>query len=307
MAGLMLAGGLTGCSDDRESSAAWPTGSPASPGCGTPAPPTTRIDYAGRSHLLALPRVYDPLHPVPVIVNLHGLRSSALQQSVYSGLPQRGAERGFAVVTPEALPSRRGWKLPGMADGTADIEFVGGLLDHLERTICVDRTREYAAGMSNGGGLAAALACGLPGRLAGVAAVAGLNLALPCRQPAPARLIAFHGTGDTVIPYRGGAPFLGDASRVPRWMLPARGPFRLPGVPGVTTGWARAFGCGPGTTKAAGSVTHLRYGNCRDGASVELYTVAGGGHIWPGAFLLGTGRTTAALDASRLIVDAFAR
>ncbi|MQY05525.1 alpha/beta hydrolase family esterase [Actinomadura macrotermitis] len=292
---------LGGCAGTRPAAVA-----PApSPTCMKPS--TGRQAFAGRPYLLAVPKDYGRA-PLPVIVDLHGLRSNGFEQAVYARLANAGPARGFIVVEPAVARGRQGWKLPGMTDGGSDTAYIGALLDHLEKTLCVDRRREYAAGFSNGAGLAAALVCGLNGRLAGVAPVAGVNLARPCARPRPTTLVAFHGTGDPIVPYEGGAPFGGDRTRIPAWMRPASGVFALPGVPAVTAGWARAFGCGKAARDRPGSeITRTRYPRCRDGARVELYTVAGGGHTWPGSIPIGAGKTTTQIDATRLILDAFSK
>jgi polyhydroxybutyrate depolymerase len=40
---------------------------------------------------------------------------------------------------------------------------------------------------------------------------------------------------------------------------------------------------------------------------VELYSVHGGGHTWPGTLLGGHGRATTRIDATKIILDAFAQ
>ncbi|MBN6054941.1 hypothetical protein JYK22_23595, partial [Nonomuraea sp. RK-328] len=358
LCGVLLAA-VAGCSgDDRRpaprspsptpaSSSAAPTlsagpeGRSGSPGPGVSAAgcagggPTLRegrdtLRYGGleRVYLLALPRGRGP-HPV--LLDLHGLGSNAADQAAYSRLPRRGAARGYIVITPQAAEGRLGWTLPH-AYGPDDTGFLGALLDRVERGACVDRGRVFAAGMSFGAGMSAALACvtddvtgdtehdttddttddtgttegaagrGIGGRLAGVAAVAGLNIVPPCERPAPLTLLAFHGTADKVVPYRGGHPFQGSARR--------RGLAELVTLPPVEQSaqtWARALGCaGDGVTAPADTVRLRRWTGCRGGTSVRLYTLRGAGHTWPGAIdVPRLGPTDHDLDATRVILDAF--
>lgn len=245
--------------------------------------------------------------PAPLILDLHGLNSSGLEQAIYGRLADKGAERGFVVVEPDSAPERDGWALPGMRDGDADITYVSALLDHLEKGLCLDRRREFAAGFSNGAGLATALVCGLGGRLAGVAAVSGLNLARPCTRPAPTTIVAFHGTSDPVVPYRGGEPFGGDRSRIPSWMVPADGAFDLPSVSSSAAAWGRVLGCDrTASTEAASGVRRHSWTSCRRDARVDLYTVTGAGHAWPGSAAVGAGTSTKKIDATAVTLDAFA-
>lgn len=291
-----------------------PTQATADPskGCGR-TPPKQGIaafDLKGtrRSFLLTLPSTYTNDEPAPLVLNFHGLGSNALEQNAYSRLTTSGPQEGFIIVTPETVPGRNGWKLPGMTDGEADIDFADALLDHIEKTMCVDRNREFAAGMSNGAGLSAALICGLKGRLAAVAPVSGVNLTFPCPDAEPTTIIAFHGTGDKIVPYHGGAPFGGQQGKIPAWMRPKQGKINLPGVEWVTAAWARNFKCRPAQDGIGGQEVRLRrYAGCKKGAIVELHTVREGGHTWPGSIQVkGLGKTTALIDATALVLEAFA-
>ena len=81
--------------------------------------------------------------------------------------------------------------------------------------------------------------------------------------------------------------------------------------------WARVDGCGAAPTAAPATdrvrdgtrVEVTTYGGCRDGRSVALYTVYGGGHTWPGGPAVGrsVGRVSRELDATAVIWDFFAR
>ncbi|MFC7730921.1 alpha/beta hydrolase family esterase [Actinomadura keratinilytica] len=199
--------GSRGASSGRPPTSAGGTAAAAAPSAGCTRTPTAaggRYRFGGRSYLLTLPRSRGRT-PVPLVLDLHGLRSNGFQEAVYSRVASLGAARGFAVVEPNGATRPRGWRLPGMADGTADVRYIRGLLDHLESTLCVDTGREFATGFSNGAGMSAALVCGLGGRLAAVAPVAGLNLTRPCADPRPTTMLVFHGTADPIIPYGGGA------------------------------------------------------------------------------------------------------
>ncbi|MCP2340314.1 alpha/beta hydrolase family esterase [Actinomadura rupiterrae] len=309
-----------GCHGDPGTIKAEPVG-PAPPvprwasiGCTGGTLTTGRHRFQGRDFLVKTPdqpkqEPQDPQDqsPAPLILDLHGLNSSGFEQAVYGRLADAGAARGFTVVEPDSASGRAGWKLPGMADGDADIGYVGALLDHLEKGLCLDRRREYAAGFSNGAGLAAALVCGLGGRLAGVAAVSGLNLARPCPRPAPTTIVAFHGTDDPVVPYDGGEPFGGNRAQVPSWMAPSDGSFDLPSVASAAAAWGRAFSCATSTSAdAASGVRRRSWTGCRRDARVDLYTVSGAGHAWPGSFAVGAGASTKKIDATAVTLDAFA-
>ncbi len=73
-----------------------------------------------------------------------------------------------------------------------DVKFLTQLLDHLEAELCIDTSRVFSVGMSNGAQLSSLLACRLPNRIAGIAPIAGVEFNEPCHgRPVP--VIAFHG------------------------------------------------------------------------------------------------------------------
>lgn len=297
---------LSGCTSETLATAP-PSSSPsptASTGCRSDEPlregrHTLTFQGVERIYLLALPRAQGPR---PVVLNLHGMGSNAAQQATYSRLPQVGAQRGYIVATPQAAPGRIGWTYPGMG-GPDDAGFLGALLDHLERKLCVNRRREFSAGMSNGAGVSVGLICALSGRLAGIAPVAGVNIMPPCAQAKPTTIVAFHGTGDTVVPYRGGHPFqqatgkLHDLGKL----------ITLTSVPKAVTGWAAILGCtGPSERTAADGVRLRSWKRCSGGVLLRLYTVDGGGHTWPGSIKVARlGQTSGSIDATGLLLDAF--
>ncbi|MBF8190081.1 plasmid partitioning protein [Nonomuraea sp. K274] len=260
-----------------------------------------RLSFGGltRRYLLSVPAGGGP-HPV--VLDLHGLGSTAAEQSAYSRLAEQGSRRGYVVATPQAAEGRIGWALPGMG-GPDDAGFLAALLDRLEQGLCVDRRREFAAGMSYGAGLATALVCALDGRLAGVAAVAGLNIVRPCPGAYPTTIVAFHGTADRIVPYDGGHPFrdaTGDVRALADLVV-------LAPVESSADGWARTLGCTGRSTTGLGERVRLRgWKSCPGRATLRLYTVGGGGHTWPGPIEVPRlGDTVRDLDATAVILDTF--
>lgn len=106
-----------------------------------------------------------------------------------------------------------------------DVKFTLELLDELEKTYCVDTSRIYAAGKSNGGGFTGGyLACDAEATKR-IAAFAPVSAALyldksgnepacnPSRKPLP--LSEFHGWVDTTAPYCGGFNENRNATNIP--------------------------------------------------------------------------------------------
>jgi polyhydroxybutyrate depolymerase len=276
----------------------------SSSGCGTPPPvaatqtPTGDValafDSGGqqRSYRFGVPTSYRPNHPTPLVFNLHGSGSNAVQQSIYSRLPIKGEERGYLVVTPDAINGS--WQMT--AQGSDD-QFLMGLLDHIEATYCVDLDRVYAAGISLGAWKSAITACTHPDRFAAVALVAVEVAPGNCAMP----VVAFHGTADPVVPYGPGT----DPGVVVRGANS-----RLSGAVVNMANWARYSGCSPNKRiePIGADVEHWIFPGCPPGLGVEFYEIEHGGHTWPGSpvDVARLGRVTRTIDATTIALDWFA-
>jgi polyhydroxybutyrate depolymerase len=149
------------------------------------------------------------------------------------------------------------------------------------------------------------LACELPGRFAAIAPVAGgapTSLAGRCAG-APVSILAIQGTADRLVPYEGGG------------VAGSRG--EVMSAAASVAHWAGVAGCVPApvTTplpdrapRDGTTVRRTEYRGC-GGRSISLYTVAGGGHTWPGGAATSLrlmGRTSRDISASREIWRFFA-
>lgn len=278
----------------------------ASEGCGTPPdaepvgtePPgdvEMTFDAAGveRIYRIGVPADYDPEVPVPLVVNLHGSGSDANQASLYGDVPRQATERGMITVAPQAIDGQ--WELPGEG---ADADFLAALVDDVEARYCIDLDRVHAIGMSLGAWKAAVTACVESDRYASVALV---TVEVHPGDCAPMAAVAFHGTADPVVAYgeEGGGTV--DDAATPNAGLP----------PTLTNmeGWATGAGCAtePEVTPMGDDVEHRVYPGCDEGLDVELYTVLGGGHTWPGSeIVIGLPEwTTDTVDATQLALDWF--
>jgi polyhydroxybutyrate depolymerase len=271
-----------------------------SPGCthaavARPRPPagdvaaTTTIAGVAHRYLVSVPAHYRADRPTPLVLLFHGFGSDASSIADLTRLPSRGAARGFIVVTPDG-PNQT-WQLSGTG---SDGAYIDGLVATVSRALCVDPSRVYAAGFSQGAAFAIFYACARPGRVAALATVA-VDFQLGCTKPIS--ILAFHGTADPAVPYQDGAVGLS-----------------LPGVKVRGTllnlsDWARLDQCRtpPTTTTVGTEVTLTVWGRCQGGAAVRLYTIAGGGHSWPGADpAKNPTPTTQQIDASVLMLNFFA-
>jgi polyhydroxybutyrate depolymerase len=241
------------------------------------------------------PRVYH-LHippgrgrrPLPLVINLHGLGSNALEQEHLTGMAAVADREGFCVLSPEGVGAGQSFNA-GMCCGEAlrrgvdDVAYIRAALVDAAKVVPVDAKRVYATGMSNGGFMAHRLACELSDRIAAVAPVAGLLGLSECHLTHPVSVLQFHGTADSLVQYGGG------------------GLATFPSVDAVLGAWAERDGCKSKRAEfqKVGDVTCERYADCPRGVDVELCRVEGGGHTWPGGLAVSRlGRTTTAISAT---------
>lgn len=262
---------------------------------------THSIAVGGTTRTYIVYRPADLPASAPLVVMLHGGYGSASQAERSYHWDAEADAGHFLVAYPDGLD--RAWNTgggccgaPGRA-GADDVGFITAMVSAISRALPVDASRVYATGISNGGIMAYTLACRTT-----VFAAIGPDSATQlggCQHPVPVSVIAIHGTADHNIPYNGG---------------PGDGTARIDGppVPAVNAGWRRVDQCAPPVASVAGPVTDS-VAKCPAGRDVELVTIAGAGHQWPGATakpalqkLLRLDPPSTALDATAVIWRFFA-
>lgn len=194
-------------------SADWIRPSPASSQSSTLSPGnfTFNMTFGGqsRSFNLHVPGSYTGSAPVPLVLDLHGLGSTASQQAFISGFREKSDRAGFLVAYPQGVSNS--WNAYGCC-GTAyasridDVGFLKAVVNQIASMGNVDHSRIYITGLSNGGFMSHRTACEAADVFAAAAPVsAPLNLRDPmtCRPARPITVVQFHGLNDTTIPYDG--------------------------------------------------------------------------------------------------------
>jgi poly(3-hydroxybutyrate) depolymerase len=158
------------------------------------------IDVAGnpRDYILALPDDYDPTRPYRLVFTWHPGGGTAQQTANnYYGLRQL-ADDSAIFVSPEGIDN--GWA----NTGGRDLAFLDAMLDRFQGELCIDETRIFSSGFSNGGMMSFAIACGRADVFRAIAPMAGA-LYSGCEDgDAPIAMFGFHGTTDTVVPIANG-------------------------------------------------------------------------------------------------------
>ena len=227
---------------------------------------------------------------LPVVIAMHGGGGNAAQFRKQTGFDAIADRNGFMVVYPEGtgalIGNMRTWNA-GRCCGTAvkknvdDVGFISAMIDKLAQKYGIDRTRVYATGHSNGAMMSYRLACELADKIAAIAPNSGQRVFDDCHPTHPVAVLHIHGTADPCALYNGGAQCGGCFSKALGIQLPndtwACEPVKL-----NVKSYATLNGCSAETETVftKGAVTCERYKGCL--SAVELCSIAGEGHSWPG-------------------------
>ena len=259
------------------------------------------IEVAGVSRTFIIYRPAALTGAAPLVVMMHGGFGSAQQAEKSYGWNAEADRGHFVVAYPNGLD--RAWNTGGGCCGVPgqtnadDIGFITAMVSAIEQQMPIDPRRIYATGISNGGIMAYTLACHTT-----IFAAIGPDSATQlgsCPAPAPVSVIHIHGTADKYIPYNGGKGV-------------GSGRIDGPAIPALNAFWRGVDHCAIPVSKTAATVT-TSTARCPAGRTVELITIAGAGHQWPGApssrlaqLILGTDPPSTVLDATKVIWRFFA-
>lgn len=312
--GTFLATGLlTTAALGYASPRVFPRGKASSPGCGQPplVQPGNWQDGKtpeGREYRIWVPNNYDQQIPAPVILSYHGASSNINKRIKEDRLSDTKFNKDHIVVYLQGVrrepdnPKSTMWQgAPGApAD---DISFTRDVLDAVEAGLCVDRSRIYATGHSQGGGFVGRLACDgeMSGRIAAFAPVSGafydtsvgdqaqchpLSLNSVC---SPSRtdvaMLELHGGDDDTISFHGG--FRKGAC--------------LPTIRHWAKDWARRdnLDINDAVIKIKGTKNGVKY-RYSDGLVTLVYAGDDVGHVW-----MSKDAGNADIEASEMVMDFF--
>ena len=202
---------------------------------------------------------------------MHGGFGSAEQAERSYGWDAEADSGRFIVAYPDGLG--RAWNAGGGCCGRSaredidDVGFVSDVVDQLVDSGDVDPQKVFATGMSNGAIMSYRLACETT-LFAAIAPVAGTQL-VDCANPSPTSVLHIHGLADGSVHFdgtRGGGVAKIDG----------------PPIPEVIASWRKIDACGAPIRSDDGAV-RTSTAQCAGGRTVELITIAGAGHQWPGS------------------------
>lgn len=316
-ANLAKAAAATAASDGKAATAeASPSAGCGSSKTGQVSLEKQMLDGSERYWLLTTPPEHDGEKALPLVLDFHGLLEGADVHAKNSALADYGAKNGFVVAVPNGTGSPVHWEVDVDRSENPDLVFVDALLDQLERDLCVDTSRIYATGLSNGAFLSSIVACTMSDRFAAVAPVAGLIRGTGCKPERPVPILTFHGTEDPILLFNGGVgDRLGNILAGKTENLPPipKADLDGKGYPETAREWAKANGCATETDEEAitDTITQRSF-DCPAEGAVVFDIIAGGGHTWPGSeFSVGLekimGPTDQSTDANDLIWAFFQR
>lgn len=267
---------------------------------------TLTFDDIERTCILHVPSSYDGSQTVPLVLDFHGGGGNANSQMRTSEFSALADEKGFIVAYPNGT-GRQEDKLLTWNGGTCcayavehqidDVGFIRAVIAEIESQYKIDRKRIYATGLSNGAIFSYRLACDASDIFAAIAPIAGTLNYIRCNPSLPVSIIHFHGTDDSHVGYNGGS-----------------GPDSLVDVPFKSVKesidfWLNKDQCNTTPqTETFSDIQHDTYSNCADGTAIELYTILGGKHAWPGSdgpAWPGGDPPTQTISATQLIWDFF--
>jgi len=225
------------------------------------------------------------------VIDLHGLGSTPEDQDATSRWSAKANAEGIVLAQPAARGALPTWNpQPGTPGGALDVAFLEAVVADVAMRVTLDPGRVYVSGFSNGAGMAHRVACEAAGVVAAIGVVSGQYVVEDdCAPTRPVAVMAFHGTADVAVAFGGVGRFLPD---IPTW----------------AQGWADRDECGPvpERERVADDVVRDRWFGCAGGVEVELYTIEGGPHAWPGSDRPGLFTATQSIDATDLMWEFFA-
>jgi polyhydroxybutyrate depolymerase len=273
--------------------------------CGDAVPPepvqaiALHVGGVARRAIVLTPSGYDGHSRVPVVVAFPFFGGSPKRFVRLTDLATASEARGALLVVPEGIGGS--WNAGGCCGeaykrGVDDVAFTAALLDEVSSRYCVQDHRVVVTGMSNGALMAHRVGCELADRIHAIAPVAGpLHLA-HCSPSRPISVLQLHGTADTQMPYGGG---MGSPP------VPVAGDLQFSSIDRSMQRWQRALGCdsAPRWGYRRGAASCQRWNGCSGGARLELCTLEGGGHTWPGgSFPAALGPTSHDLSAGAYLL-----
>lgn len=246
-----------------------------------------------RTFIVHLPTGYSAANEYPLVLNLHGLTSSAAIQQTYTQFDNVANSKGLVVVYPNAI--NNSWT----TIGNSDSDFLSNLVDTIRANYSINNCL-FVTGMSQGGFMAYKFANTTSHNVTAIAVGSGnmSNVLQDASMSAPQiPVMHFHGTDDNLVSYDG-AIFIPSVENTIQWWVEHNNCNTTPVVTVI-----------PDIDLIDNStVEKYYYGNGTNNSEVTFYKVIDGGHTWSGAaptLIPALGATNQDINQSEIIGDFF--
>jgi polyhydroxybutyrate depolymerase len=202
--------------------------------------------------------------PVPLVLVYHGVFSTGAEIEANTGFPDKAAAEGFITAAGDGIG--KSWNAgvccqPAQGENVDDVGFTRDMVATIASAYCIDSSRVYATGFSNGAAMVFRLACEAADLFAAFAPVGGSLALFPCEPAQPRPIQITNMISDPVVNYRLGEFSFGELLKL-NACSDARAPMQL----------------------AANASCEIAP-ECADGATTAFCSVSDLGHRWPGGTL----------------------
>lgn len=244
-----------------------------------------------RTFIVHEPTGYSPSSQYPLVLNLHGLGSSASFQKTYTQFDDVADSLGFIVVYPNS--NSNSWR----TIGNTDVDFLTNLVDSVRAEYSCSSCL-FVTGFSQGGFMTYKFANNTPHTITAVATGSGsMSFALQNASSSAPQIpvMHFHGTSDSIVSY-GGTVVISSVDSTIQWWVDHNNCNTTP-----------IFSNIPNSVSTDNStVEKYYYGAGLSGNEVTLYKVINGGHTWSGSTpITAFGSTNQDINQSALIGSFF--
>lgn len=199
--------------------------------------------------------------PAPLVLVYHGVFSEGSAIQTVTGMREKAAEEGFITAAGNGVG--RSWNAgvccdPAAADDVDDVAFTRAMVATIQEDYCIDDSRIYATGFSNGAAMVFRLACEASDLIASFVPVAGSLALFPCEPEFPRAIDIINNVDDPVVPFD-----LGEFSVLEFYKHDSCNAVRE-------------------TSEPAANTTCEIAPECADDTTVQLCGVRGLSHEWPG-------------------------
>lgn len=206
----------------------------------------------------------------PAIFMWHGYGSSPQKVMDFTQINTFSQTERWIAIYPVGTGLIKGFNGAGCCPGANDndVQFAKDIIAYLQSNMCLDSSRVYSTGFSNGGFMTNRLACEAADLFRGFAIHSGLlGKDFTCNPSKGVPILMIHGDADSTVPIYGNGQWKAFAEVAEHWVEKNTCGDESNARPSYTTD----------------TTTCIRYDSCgRNGVPFEYCSVVGLAHFWSG-------------------------